>query len=285
MTKIPGDFVPLDVRYRRDRAIRSAGIAAELLYIRSLAHARGNDTGGVIEDYDLPDLTAGMADGHSAVAALVRVGLWVQDSPESWRIRSYEKWNPPSDRSADGKLGNHKRWHRDRGIVAPDCAYCVPYQPPPPEDDHPDSPPMIALPIAPDSPPISPPNRRLDKKRVEESRGAIPEESPPPAPKPKKGTRIPDGWTPPEDTRQKMAERFPLLDLDVETEKFTNHWQAESGAKATKTDWVATWRNWIIKANDYAPRHLRPVADPPPSGRAVIGEPPEEALRREGIIP
>lgn len=258
MSKIPGDFVPLDVRYRRDRAIRSAGIAGELLYVRSLAHAKCNDTGGVIEDYDLPDLTSGMADGPGTAAALVRVGLWVVISPTSWAIRSWDKWNPASDRSTDGRLGNHKRWHRDRGIVAPDCEFCIPQSLPD---------------IAPESPPISggESQTRVEESRREESREAIPEESPPP-PKPKRGTRIPDNWEPPEDARRKMADRFPHVDLDIETEKFINHWQAESGQKATKSNWTATWRNWIINADGYTPRHLRAVK---PEQQQIIDGPPK----------
>jgi hypothetical protein len=34
----------------------------------------------------------------------------------------------------------------------------------------------------------------------------------------------------------------------VEAEKFRNYWTAKAGANATKRDWSATWRNWIITA-------------------------------------
>lgn len=35
-----------------------------------------------------------------------------------------------------------------------------------------------------------------------------------------------------------------------ETDRFINHWQAESGRNATKIDWVAAWRNWMLRAED-----------------------------------
>lgn len=30
----------------------------------------------------------------------------------------------------------------------------------------------------------------------------------------------------------------------VEAEKFADHWRSKPGRGATKTDWLATWRNW-----------------------------------------
>jgi len=35
-----------------------------------------------------------------------------------------------------------------------------------------------------------------------------------------------------------------------ETEKFRNYWRAKTGQSATKLDWEATWRNWMLKAAD-----------------------------------
>lgn len=64
----------------------------------------------------------------------------------------------------------------------------------------------------------------------------------------KRGARIPDpfviddamkGWC-----REKGYDPAYVL---AETEKFVNYWQAKSGKDATKLDWPATWRNWLIK--------------------------------------
>lgn len=124
---IPDEFVPVYVHYRRDKALRRAVKAssndAELLFLRGLAHARANHTAGRVEDFDLPDLAAGMADPTPAVDALVEQKLWIADD-DGWIIRSYAKWNPAGASSSAGSLGNHKRWHAARGIMSPDCSHC-----------------------------------------------------------------------------------------------------------------------------------------------------------------
>lgn len=138
----PGNYVPLDVNYARDIAVRKAGTNAELLYIRSLAYAKGARTSGFVSDFDLEVVAVGMRAVKAAAEKLCKVGLWVRVD-DGWQIRSWERWNA-SDRivSAGGKLGNHKRWHVERGAADPDCEFCT---------DHP--------PIAPRSHPESPPNR------------------------------------------------------------------------------------------------------------------------------
>lgn len=151
MAKIPGEFVPLSVRYRRDRSIRRAGAMAELLYIRSLALAKRDDTNGVIEDYDLDELTEGIDDPEAAVQALVTHQLWSVRAGHSWVVRSWQKWNPSEESSAEGKYGNHVRWHQNRNIIAPDCPLCIA--------------PRFAPDIAPESEPES--QVRVEKRREE----------------------------------------------------------------------------------------------------------------------
>lgn len=102
---------------------------------------------------------------------------------------------------------------------------------------------------------------------------------------PTRGTRLPDGWLPDDAVRQAMAAEFPGLDFRAEHAKFSDHWKSQPGQKGVKVDWDATWRNWIRKSAEYAPRHLHPVTEPPRDDRAVIAGPPEDDLRREGIIP
>lgn len=76
-------------------------------------------------------------------------------------------------------------------------------------------------------------------------------------PKASKGTRLAKGWTLPEAWRTWALEARAELGaagVDLESEKFRDHWHAATGAKATKADWPATWRNWIRNAN--APRNV-----------------------------
>jgi hypothetical protein len=56
----------------------------------------------------------------------------------------------------------------------------------------------------------------------------------------------------------------------LETEKFINYWRAKSGATATKVDWPATWRNWMITAAERAGR-------PPTGGHRPYQDPDDPA--------
>lgn len=47
--------------------------------------------------------------------------------------------------------------------------------------------------------------------------------------------------------REWAADRVPNVNVNLSTERFVNYWRAESGAKASKLDWVATWRNWLLR--------------------------------------
>lgn len=68
--------------------------------------------------------------------------------------------------------------------------------------------------------------------------------------KPKRGTRLPADWSLPDDWREWSASNTQLTgqQIAIEAEKFRDYWTAQPGAKATKTDWQATWRNWCRSA-------------------------------------
>jgi hypothetical protein len=132
MTKIPSAFVPLDVNYAHDRAIRSAGPMAELLFIRGMAYSRGKRTEGLLPDYDLPVFGVGIPALTKHAKALVREALWVE-TDGGWLIRSFGKWNPISEQqrhekqSEGGVRGNHTKWHiGPKGKPSDQCALCVP---------------------------------------------------------------------------------------------------------------------------------------------------------------
>jgi hypothetical protein len=77
-----------------------------------------------------------------------------------------------------------------------------------------------------------------------------------------RGTRLPTNWRPDDDTIAGMRRRFPAIDLKLEHEKFTNHWRSQPGAKGRKSDWLATWRNWIIRAAEQYPRNGHAARSP-----------------------
>lgn len=90
------------------------------------------------------------------------------------------------------------------------------------------------------------------------------------APANTRGTRLPTDWRPDDEAIQEMRRRFPGIDLKTEHEKFTNYWRSQPGARGRKTDWLATWRNWVIRASEQAPRNG--------SSANGIGKPTQKAL-------
>lgn len=85
----------------------------------------------------------------------------------------------------------------------------------------------------------------------------------------KRGSRLPADWLPDDDVIQQMSSEHPAVNLKAEHAKFVDYWTAKSGKDATKTDWNATWRNWIrrsaeqpsTRTNGSQVHKLRAVAD------------------------
>jgi hypothetical protein len=69
-----------------------------------------------------------------------------------------------------------------------------------------------------------------------------------------KATRIPVPWIVDEAMKEWALERGMQPQWVMrQNERFVNYWQAKAGKEATKVDWRATWRNWLLKAQDDAP--------------------------------
>lgn len=93
--------------------------------------------------------------------------------------------------------------------------------------------------------PLSPPLPEIDPRR--------PERKIEPEPKTKRKTRLPEPFNVSGDMRKWAAERTPAAHLINETEKFVNYWRGNGG---TKADWTATWRTWLLKAQEDANRRM-----------------------------
>lgn len=90
----------------------------------------------------------------------------------------------------------------------------------------------------------------------------VPREPAPRAPRAQareRATRLPDDFTVTAEMVTWARENAPDIDGRYETAKFVDYWRSKSGKDATKTDWIATWRNWIRKAGERA--------GPTPTGR------------------
>lgn len=75
---------------------------------------------------------------------------------------------------------------------------------------------------------------------------------------PAKGCRLPQDWTLPEDWKAE-AERIAVEDgfsvnAVQESRKFRDYWVAVPGQKGVKLDWLATWRGWVRRSGEFAPK-------------------------------
>lgn len=86
----------------------------------------------------------------------------------------------------------------------------------------------------------------------------------------KRATRLPDHFPVTDDMRAWGSENAPDVDPYREHEKFCDYWRAVGGQRGTKLDWVATWRNWMRRAQESspgrAPQRTPDTLPPPPSG-------------------
>jgi hypothetical protein len=76
-----------------------------------------------------------------------------------------------------------------------------------------------------------------------------------------RGSRIPDPFIVTADMRLWASTGAPAIDVDRSTEKFVNHWRSTT-RNATKLDWIAAWRNWLMNDAD------RNQSKPTPTQRA-----------------
>lgn len=79
------------------------------------------------------------------------------------------------------------------------------------------------------------------EQEQEQDRGA-PSASPPKSPR---GTALPKDWSLPDDWKAWATKERPDIDVVTVAESFRDYWVAKPGKEGRKSDWQATWRNWV----------------------------------------
>lgn len=124
------------------------------------------------------------------------------------------------------------------------------------------------------TPPVAPPHAE-----------AMPSAAPPAPPVPaKRGSRLADDWSLPDDWRQWTLTNCLGSRADtvsIEAAKFANHWHAKPGREACKLDWRLTWMNWCYRAFGTAP--LRPHASPPPQAKRTFAQAMADRAAAAGV--
>jgi len=96
---------------------------------------------------------------------------------------------------------------------------------------------------------------------------AMHEECPLPSPLPTKSkadavaTRLPADWGPSPKEIQFCRTERPELDVEAVAATFRDYWIAMPGVKGRKTDWSATWRNWVRNQRTQAPPQKQTIHD------------------------
>lgn len=79
-----------------------------------------------------------------------------------------------------------------------------------------------------------------------------------------KGTRLSVDWALPDDWRSWAIDQGARpRDIDRWAEIFKDHWLSATGWRATKADWRGTWRNWIRRELEDAPKSRGQSSTPP----------------------
>ena len=102
-----------------------------------------------------------------------------------------------------------------------------------------------------------------------------------PATKAKRGTRLPDAWTPSAELIEWAKDKAPGVDVLKATDNFVDYWHSASGAKASKLDWAAAWRVWIRNESTRAPqRRTHPLNS---NQGGVYRTPAQQAAHERGM--
>lgn len=224
---------------RLQRRVRSSAIG---LWTLAGAWSAKEMTDGFVPDYVIEELASTPAiAGH-----LVKCGLW-EEAQDGWKFKGWEKYQPTREQimEARDREAERKRKYREsqRRPSGTGTGQTEGHQA---ESGHPD-------PTRPD-----PTRSNIKEEANASSRPA------------KRATRISEDFQVTQPMRQWATAKAPNADIAMETEKFINFWIAKSGKDATKLDWVATWRNWMLNARSSQPPRMDHSARGLAKGAAML---------------
>lgn len=145
-------------------------------------------------------------------------------------VHDYTEHNRTSDgvkrATAAGKKGAEARWAKEKPTPKGNANRIPPASESQSDEDE------TAMP------------RKKEERETTEGKPSVPR---------KRAKRIPDDFGITEEMREWGRKNCATVDGPAETVKFINYWQAKAGKDATKLDWFATWRNWMLNAKERQP--------------------------------
>ena len=255
--KSKGAYVPLAAQYYMDDAVLGLSPMAELLFVRILSFLASVPSDGFVTEKQLRSVVAiGLRSVPHLVTELTDAGL-IAAQDGGFTARSWHKWNRSTEEV--GRL-----LAKDRERKAQDSAANVPNSTRNPDGIQQDS--ALQSSTEQSSTEQTPPKGGGARSRA---------------------TRIPEPFLLTAAMREWAAAEVPGVDVERSTRMFVDHWRAESGAKAAKRDWVATWRNWLRRDAEKTtgrPTPTQRAMQTAAAGRAVAGR-QITTLELEGTAP
>lgn len=208
----------VDDRFHSHPKALATSLAALGLWSVAGSWSSDHHTGGFVPDHAIPLLTRGASE---LVAELVASGLWKR-TRGGYQFHDWDAMNPTKEeamaqksrKSSGGTLGNHRRWHTDRGVTKADCPFCLDEPPSPPNrstdrrtDRGSESGASPPGPTRPASVPSRLPTARLEPPPPRVARGLAPGPAPHPVEGPWAPTPAGDPEPPPVDIAAHLAER------------------------------------------------------------------------------
>jgi hypothetical protein len=94
--------------------------------------------------------------------------------------------------------------------------------------------------------------------------GQVSSHKPKATPRADEPTRLPKGWSLPDEWRRWALANFHVTAKQVqfEADKFDDYWPSEYGPKCAKLDWRLTWQNWCRRAFGAKAAKLATLPDP-----------------------
>ena len=185
------------------------------------------------EDGLMPGLTLRQIDRKTGVqgfgAALCQIG-WLEDNPDGVRIVNFEDHNGTS---AKRRCTDAQRKANVRNVSASDADKQ--------RTESGQKTPNLGA--------------REEKRREEEKTEEAPSAKSP------RGTALPETWTLPDDWKTWAEKERPDVDPQTAADSFRDFWIAKPGKEGRKTDWQATWRNWVRNQRAPAFRKAAPAGD------------------------